>query len=131
MGEKNNYHQIGIGYLEFDMTVWKNETTNFHREGPIRLINNSFAFCFKEARLSTTLGSDIETTEICGRVSTTMEVISNKDDDLLSEFGNINEYDIPLLERKTDLPPPNTDTPHQKLLIDNHIDSNKRKIKGY
>ena len=28
-----------------------------------------------------------------------MKVISNKDDDLLYQFGNINENDIPLLER--------------------------------
>ena len=34
-----------------------------------------------------------------------MKVISNKDDDLLSQFGNINENDIPVLERLADLPP--------------------------
>ena len=60
-GENNNYHQIGKGYLlHFDNRVRKNDTTNFHNEDPIRLINNGFAFCFKEARVSTTIGSDIE-----------------------------------------------------------------------
>ena len=59
-----------------------------------------------------------------------MKVISNKDDDLLSQFGNINENDIPLLLRLTDVPPQIRDTPHQKMLIDNHIDANKGKIKG-
>ena len=34
-----------------------------------------------------------------------MKVLSNKDDDLLSQFGNINENDITLLERLADLPP--------------------------
>ena len=47
-GENNNYHQIGNGYLEFNITVRKNDTTNFHVEHPIRLVNNGFAFCFKE-----------------------------------------------------------------------------------
>ena len=60
-----------------------------------------------------------------------MKVISNKDDDLLSQFDNINENDIPLLERLADLPPQIRDTPHQKKLIDNHIDANKGKIKRY
>ena len=60
-----------------------------------------------------------------------MKVISNKDDDLLSQFGNIIENDIPLLERLTDLPPQITSTAHQKILIDNHTDANKRKIERY
>ena len=130
-GEKNNYHQIGNGYLEFNITVRKSDTTNFHIEDPIRIVNNGYAFCFKEARLSTTIGSDIERNKFCGQVSTIMKVISNKDDDLLSQFGNINENDIPLLERLADLPPQIRSTPDQKMLIDNHTDANKGKIKGY
>ena len=130
-GENNNYHQIGNGYLEFNKTVRKNDTTNFHIEDPIKLVNNAYAFCFKEAHLSTTIGSDIEHNKFCGQVSTIMKVVSNKDDDLLSQFGNINENDIPLLERLTDLPPQIRSTPHQKLLIDNHLDANKGRIKGY
>ena len=130
-GENNNYHQIGNGYLEFNITVRKNDTTNFHIEDPIRLVNNAYAFCFKEGRLSTTIGSDIEHNKFCRQISTIMRVISNKDDDLLSQFGNINENDIPLLERLADLPPQIRSTPHQKMLIDNHLDANKGKIKGY
>ena len=130
-GENNNYHQIGNGYLEFNITVRKNDATNFHIEDPIRLVNNGFACCFKEARLSTTIGSDIEHNKFCGQVSTIMRVISNKDDDLLSQFGNINENDIPLLERLVDLPPQIRSTPHQKMLIDNHTDANKGTITGY
>ena len=130
-GENNNYHQIGNGYLEFKITVRKNDTTNFYIEDPIRLVNNVYAFCFKEARLSTFIGSDIEHNKFCGQISTIMKVISNKDDDLLSQFGNINENKIPLLERLADLPPQIRDKPHQKMLIDNHLDANKGKIKGY
>ena len=59
-----------------------------------------------------------------------MKVISNRDDDLLSQFGNFNENDIPVLSRLTDLPVQIRDTPQQKMLIDNRLDANKRKIKG-
>ena len=131
LGENNNYHQIGNAYLEFNITVRKNDDTNFHFDDPVRLVNNGFAFCFKEARLSTTIGSDIEINKFCGQLSTIMRAISNKDGDLLSQFDNINENDIPVLERLADLPPQIRDSPHQKMLINNHTDANKGKIKGY
>ena len=130
-GENNNYHQIGKAYLEFNITVRKHDTTNFHDDDPVRLVNNGFAFCFKEARLSTSLGSDIEINKFCGQVSTIMRAISNKDGDLLSQFDNINENDIPVLNRLADLPVQIRDTPQQKMLINNHNDANKGKIKGY
>ena len=130
-GENNNYHQIGNAYLEFNITVRKNDTTNFHKDDPIRLVNNAFAFCFKEARLTTSIGGDIEINTFCGQISTIMRVISNEDGDLLSQFDNINENDIPVLNRLADLPVQITDTPHQKMLINNHTDANKGKIKGY
>ena len=59
-----------------------------------------------------------------------MKVLSNKYGDS-SQFGNINENDIPVLERLLNIPPQIRDTPHQKLLIDNHTDANKGKIRGY
>ena len=130
-GKNNNYHQLGNAYLEFNITVRKNDTTNFHNDDPIRLVNNAFAFCFKEARLSASLGSGIEINKFCGQVSTIMRAISNKDGDLLSQFDNINENDIPVLNRLADLPVQIRDTPHQKMLINNHTDANKGKIKGY
>ena len=115
-GENNNYHQIGNAYLEFNITVRKNDDTNFHHEDPVRLVNNGFAFCFKEARLGTTFGSDIEINKFCGQLSTIMRAISNKDGDLLSQFDIIKENDIPILERLADLPPQIRSTPHQKIL---------------
>ena len=48
-GENNNYYQRGKACLEIDITVRKNDTTNFHNDDPSRLVNNGFAFCFKEA----------------------------------------------------------------------------------
>ena len=105
---------MGDSYLEFDVTVRKNDTTNFHYDDLLPLVNNVFAFCFKEARLSTIIGSDIEHNKFCGPVSTIMKVISIKDGDLLSQFDKINEKDIPILERTTDLPPQIRATPQQK-----------------
>ena len=54
-----------------------------------------------------------------------MRVILNKDGDFLSQFDNINENDIPALERLQDLAPQIRDTPHQKKLINSHTDANK------
>ena len=130
-GEINNYHQIGNAYLEFNITVGKNDDTNIHYEITVQLVNIGFAFCFKEARLSTTIGSDTEINSLCGQVSTIMKVISNKDGDLLSQFDNTNENDIPILEKLADLLPQIRSTPHQKKLIGNHTDPNKGKTKGY
>ena len=128
-GENKNYHQIGNGYLEFNITVRKNDDTNFHYDDPVRLVNNGFAFCSKETRLSTTFGSDIEMNKFCGQVSTIMKSISNKDGDLLSQFDNFKENYIPILERLHDLPVQIGDTLHQKMLINNHTDANKGKKK--
>ena len=89
------------------------------------------AFCFEEARLTTSIGGDIEIDKICGQISTIMRAISNKDGDLSSQFDNNNENNIPVLNRLADLPVQIRDTPHQKKLINNHIDANKGKIKGY
>ena len=60
-----------------------------------------------------------------------MRAISNKDGDLISQYDNNNENDIPVLERLTDLPPQIRSTPHQKMLINNHTDNNRGKIKRY
>ena len=130
-GENNNYLQIGNAYLEFNITVRKNDTTNFHNDDPVRLVKNGFAYCFKEARLITSIGSDIEINKFCGQVFTIMRAISNKDGDLLSQFDNIKENDIPVLNRLSDLPTQNQSTSRQKMLINNHIDANRGKIEGY
>ena len=130
-GENSNYYQIGNAYSEFDKTVRKSDGTNFHYDDPIRLVNKGFAFCCEEARLSNIIGCNIEHNKNCGQVSTIMKVISNEDGDLLSQFVNINENDIPILEQLVNLPPQNRVPPLQKMLIDNHTDANKGKIKGY
>ena len=79
----------------------------------------------------TTIGSDIEQNKVCGQISTIVKVISCKDGDLLFQFDNINKIVIPNLSRITNLPSQISSTPHQRMLIDNHIDANKDKIKGY
>ena len=128
-GENNNYQQIGNAYLEFNITVRKNDDTNFHYDDPVRSVNNGFAYCFKEARLGIIIVSDNEIIKCCGQISTIMRAISIKDGDLLSQFDNINENDIPIPEKLQDLPIQIRDTPHQKMLTNNHTDAVKRTIK--
>ena len=130
-GENNYYHQIGNAYLEFNITVRKNDPTNFHTDDPIRLLNNAFAFCFKEARLTTSIGGYFVINRFCGQISTIMRAISNKDGDLLSQSDNFNENDIPILNRLADVPVQIQSINHQKMLINNHTDVTKGRIKGY
>ena len=118
LGENNNYHQIGNSYLEFDITV-RNTAGNFTNASVIRLVNNAFAYCFKEASLATTGGMDIETNKYVGPVSTIMRMITSKDDDLSSYFDKNGESVL------------DNDNPLKKILINNHPQEvNKGKIKG-
>ena len=103
--EYNNYHQICKYYLEFDITIRKNQDKNFQYDDPVRLENKAFPLCFIEALLSTTLGSELEHNKFCGQRSTIMKLISNEDGEILSQFDNINEKDVPIHERLADLPP--------------------------
>ena len=111
---------MGNAYLEFDITGRKNDTTNFHYDDPIQSVTNAFAFRLKEARLTTTLGSDFEHNKNCGQVSTIKKVISNKDGDLLSQFDDNNENDIAILQRMAILPLQIRVTRQQKLLKNNN-----------
>ena len=128
--EKNKYHQIGNGFLQFAITVRKNASASFHYDDPIRLVHKGFAICFKEARLSTTIGSDIEHNNFCGQVSTFIKVIRDKDGDLFFQFDNFNDNDILVLERLADLPQQFRSTPHQQMLINKHTDANEGEIKA-
>ena len=124
-GENNNYHQVGNSYLEFDITVRREDNANFTNNSPIRLTNNAFAYCFKEGRLGITSGSDIEHNKYVGPISTIMRVFFSKDGDLLSQFDSINEGNGNADFDSTSL---------KKMLIDNHNvvgqEVNKGKIKG-
>ena len=124
-GKNNNYHQVGNSYLEFDITVRREDDANFTNNSHIRLTNNAFAYCFKEARLGVTSGSDLEHVKYVGQVSTIMTVLFSKDSDLLSEFDNINEGNGDADFSSTSL---------KKMLIDNHDfvgqEVNKGKNKG-
>ena len=91
LGENNNYHQVGNSYLEVDITVRREDNANFTNNSPISFTNNAFAYCFKEAPLGVTSGSDLEHNKYVGQVSTLMRVLSSKDGDLLSQFDNIND----------------------------------------
>ena len=123
-GENNKYHQIGNGYLQYELTKEKDVAVAANRilvnGDAIRLVNNAFAFCFKEARLSSTGDSDIEHIKYVGQVSTTMRAFTSKDGDLLSHLDEIDESEGEI---------ENTSLHHH--LINNHdVDAIKGKTKG-
>ena len=100
----------------------REDYANFGNISSIRLTNNAFAYCFKEARLGVTSGSDIEHNKYVGQVSTIMRVKFSKDGDLLSQFDNFNEGNGDADFNSTSL---------KKMLNDNHgQEVNKGKIKG-
>ena len=88
--------------------------------GAIKLVNNAFAYCFKEARLSTAGGSDLEHNKYSGQVSTIMRSLTSKDGDFLSNFDKIDESEAEI---------ENISLNHH--IINNHdVAANKDKIKG-
>ena len=123
-GENNNYHQIGNGYLEFDITIRKvvaaPNDPNFFNTDHIRLINNAFAYCFTQATLSTTGGMDLEDIKNVGPVSTIMRLLTSRDGDLSSSFDKNGESVL------------NGTNPLKKTLFNNHtVEANKGRIKGH
>ena len=124
-GESKNYYQIGNAYLQSKLTIEKDVAVAANRVlvygDAIRLVNNAFAYWFKEARLSTTGGSDTEHNKYVGQVSTIMRALTSKDGDLLFHFDKIDESEVEI---------ENTSLHHH--LINNHddVDANKRKRKG-
>ena len=137
-GENNNYHKVGDSYLEFDITVRRNNGVDFDNDDPIRLTNNAFAFVFKEARLSTTPGSDLEHNKYVGQISTIMRSLTSRDGDLLSQFDNINEKIVlnnDGTQNDVDTTTIIQNTSLQEMLINNHNivgqEVNRGKIKGH
>ena len=121
-GENNKCLQFGNAYLEFDITVRRADNTNFADNSVIRLVNNAFAFCFKEALLSTTSGGYLEHKNFVGQISSIMRTLTGKDGHLLSQFHKINEQNTEAQFDSTSL---------KKMLFNNHTEvANKIKIKG-
>ena len=125
-GENNNFHQVGNSHLCFDITVRKANGNNFNFTNDpatnevLRLVNNTFAYCFKEGTISTTGGMEIEQVKFLGQVFTIMRALTSKDGDLLSHFDNIDETEDG-----------SHNTSLKQKLINNHTEANRGKIKGH
>ena len=115
-GENNKYHQIGNAYLEIGITV-RDTAGGFANASNIRLINIALAYCFKEARFSTTGSSDLEHNKYVGQVSTIMRSLTSKDSDLSSCFDKKGESAL------------NDNNLLKRILIKNHTVANKGKYK--
>ena len=104
-----------------------NPAANFGIDTPIRLVNNAFADCFKEAVILTTGGMKIENIKHLGQVSTIMRPLTNKDGDLKSHFDTNNEETGADENATSDNI---RSTSLHKMLINNHIEANRGKIRG-
>ena len=117
-GENNNYHETGNAYLQYDITV-RNPAASLTDGSVIRLVNNAFAYCFKEGSLSTTGNSDLEHDKFVNNFSTNMRNLTSKDGDLSSSFKTAGEK---VLDNNNVL---------KQLLLDNHNkEADKVKIKS-
>ena len=119
-GENLNYIQKGNAYLEIDKEVKIADRTNFTNADEIRLVNNVLAYIFKEGRLSTSAGKEIEHNKHLGPVSTIMRLLTQKDGDLSSYFDKIDEREDGI-----------TNSSLKHLLFDSQTnDDNKGKIRA-
>ena len=114
-GGNNSYHQIGNAHLDVDITIG-NTAVVFTNASNIKLMNNALAYCFKEGRLSTTGGSDLEHNKYVRQVGTIMRLLTSKDSYLSSCVDESGES------------PLNDNNVLERVLINNRIDVIKRKI---
>ena len=124
-GESIKYNQIGNAYLQYEITIEKGVANAADRVvvdgNVIRLLNNAFAYCFKEASLATMGGSDIEHNKDYGQISTIMRALTSKNGDLLYHFDESDESHARIQ---------NTSLKHP--FINNHdVAAKKGKIKGH
>ena len=124
IGGNINFHQIGNSCLQYEMAIEKGVTNEAHRVlvgGDVfRLVINAFAYCFKEAGLSTTGGSDIEHNKVVGQIQTIMRALTSEDGDFISHLGKINETQAEIQKISLKL----------LLTINHDVAANKTKIKG-
>ena len=125
-GENSNYHQIGKTYLQNEFIIEKEVADAVDiflvNDDVIRLVKNAFAYCFKETRLSTNGGSDIEHTKYCGQAGKIMRALTKKVGEFfLSQFDKIDESQAEIN---------NTSLKH--ILVNSHdVAANKRNIKRH
>ena len=73
------------------MTVRNHDNSIFADNDVRRLINNAFAYYFKEARLATMGGTDLKHSKYIGKISILLRTLTKKDGDLFSYFDSSGE----------------------------------------
>ena len=76
-GENSNSYQFGNAYLSFDTTFRREDSVDVAENSVIKLVNNGYAFCSKEATIQATGGSIIEKNEQVGPSSTILPVLTS------------------------------------------------------
>ena len=123
-GENNNYHHISNAYREYELEIEKDAAVAGDRflvdAIAFRLVKNAFAYCFKEARLSTTGAGDIEHNQYCSQILTFVKALTSKDGDLLSHIDIVDESEAEV----------ENISPHHHLFNNHDVAANKGEIKG-
>ena len=127
--EDNVCHQFGNAYLQNEKKTARKVALPPAKDGDppnpldpdfidwdeIRLMNNAFAYTFKQARLATTGGAHIEENIFVGNMSTIMRALTSKDGVLLSYFEKIKENEINITSLKQMLKAHKTATNKRKI----------------
>ena len=115
-GEKYSCHQKGKAYLQNEITIGKHHNTDFFDVDAKKLLNNAFAYHFKEGRLAITGGSDPEHKKKVVTVPANMRFLTSKDRD----FSNCSDKSKEIS---------NNDNTLKQLLINKHdIAANEGKM---
>ena len=93
--ENNNYYEIGNGYLDFDITLRKNNGSfnnivDGNVDEPTRMNKIAFFYAFSIATLPTT-GEEKQQKKYVCHESTIMRVSASNDGEVLSFFDKTNE----------------------------------------
>ena len=122
-GAKNKY-QFGKAYLQNESTIEKHLAVAASRvlvDGDAdRVVNTAFAYCFKEAWLSTTGSSDKKHVKNVGQISTILRVLTTKDGSLLSDFDKVDESETEVENISL----------HRHFINNHDLPANKGKIRG-
>ena len=92
---------------------------NFSNTDESRLVNNSIAYTIKDARLSTTRGSDLEHIKYVGQLSIFLRLLTSKDGYLISFFDKIKETEAGICDPSL----------NQKLFNKHDLEANKGQIR--
>ena len=89
--------QEGNGYLELEIETKKVDRTFFTNVDDIRQFSNVLAYVFKDGRISTFSGRQVERNNFMGPICPVMRLLTHKDANLSSYFEKYDEREKELV----------------------------------